>query len=151
LHVFHLQPILIARQAQKSKTFSSGCQAPGANDQTGFELPLFDIYRGVGPLFSSPPYIHLHISKTSSNQTKATMDFVNKAKESLGSGSNNNQQQQPAQGQQQGGNAGQEDYGDKGMFLSSLFPSSYHLQPLLPCRGRKTAYPLPLLSLGDRC
>ena len=45
------------------------------------------------------------------------MDFVNKAKESMGSNSNNQQQQggaAPAQGQQ--GNAGQEDYSDKGMF-----------------------------------
>jgi hypothetical protein len=60
------------------------------------------------------------------------MDFINKGKEAL-SGGNNNNQQAPAQGQQQQGNVGQEDYGDKGMSLFS--------QPL----------PLPLECLFDKC
>lgn len=44
------------------------------------------------------------------------MDFLNKAKESMGGNNTQGVQggQQPAAGNVQGGAAGQEDYGDKG-------------------------------------
>lgn len=53
------------------------------------------------------------------------MDFLNKAKESLGSGQTNTNTQggaAPAAGQQPaaGGASGQEDYGDKGMLAPFL-------------------------------
>jgi hypothetical protein len=90
------------------------------------------------PSSSSNPYKlqksrFIYLPQT--NQTSATMDgLLNKGKEML-SGNNSNQQQGGAaapQGgnAQRGGNAGQEDYGDKGMLSPSPLPSQHQAFPL---------------------
>ncbi|TVY26225.1 hypothetical protein LHYA1_G004928 [Lachnellula hyalina] len=59
------------------------------------------------------------------------MDFVNKAKNAISSGGNNSATtQQPATGQT--GNAGTEDYGDKGMFLSLSLSQSIAITSFTP-------------------